>query len=834
MALTHEQAGHLLHPTMWMIDGSPAFVLVAEWDEESGEFSHPITEQWSYYARPNLYTWFAVASVDPSQDPGVGGLFKAGDGSTSPLKWWGFEVEDISGNNPWLQFVDLSSNGTMGGVNGAPPRLNSNQQLEFERIYNDYVYVIRVAGTQLCLTAGPSPSATPTSGDVTLAPYEGARNQIWTCHGSPDLIGFYDLRSYASNGSLVITTPSDVSTDHVQLSLESPRPDSDSQTYRIIEPALDPSRVPRKFLMHQARDPRMRFWVGLAQTGAWTVSPIGQYRGTSDALQALKAPETSTESWTAGFVQYPSQHLYFPSYMNYYFDTAGPERVPFSGGLWGADSYPESPQQSWIPVPRHVYDASLPTPSGLSVVVDNSSFGEKFETTSRCALSVDPDGVISPASLSLKFSVSGTQEFFQVSSVGDVQISESISYEPGWGLAWAPNAFSSGVGVDGKITVNAGRVALDTQHTRAQREFKIRCFRYSDAGVPTVGPAASITIDFAVKNEFDFDDAPMVGRDGLEIPYEIRYFTGPTSLHFDSIFIGSVEAIRDFDTSVSSASGRLIIPWTAFRELDAAWMRAAGTMIRIYGSSSDLFGTSNISVNRALIADEDATVVAGTMSSNPIFTRISTGIVGNPRKTFCVVDSESAQRVIEMPDSIVTPPALDHAAILDGEQQTTSRALSIVGDSIFGDADEYHAASFDVPRPSRCVTTLAYNNAEGVMIIAVEGNISSGFSLSRDVATARRVGANAFEIGALPGASTELELRGVLYRGQLASFPVSSSQTLKIASTIQEACRIPADTTCVLRTAYGTCHRVRVVGVSAPRSARDQAEITFSLVEVDD
>jgi hypothetical protein len=132
------------------------------------------------------------------------------------------------------------------------------------------------------------------------------------------------------------------------------------------------------------------------------------------------------------------------------------------------------------------------------------------------------------------------------------------------------------------------------------------------------------------------------------------------------------------------------------------------------------------------------------------------------------------------------------------------------------------------------VTTLAYDAGDGIVIIAVEGNISSGFSLSRDISTARRVGANAFELGALPGASTELELRGVLYRGQLASFPVSSSQSVKIASTIQEACRIPADTTCVLRTAYGTCHRVRVVGVSAPRSARDQVEITFSLVEVDD
>lgn len=833
MALTHEQAGHLLHPTQWMIEGSPALILVSEWNRESGEFSDPITERWDSSARPNRYTWFAVASVDPSLDPGVGGLFKAGDATTARLEWWGFEAEDISSSNPWLSWVNLASNGTMGGVNGAPPRLNSNQQLEFERLYNDYRYVIRIAGTQLCLTAGPAPSETPTQGSVTLAPYEGASNQIWTCHGSPDLIGFYDLRSYASNGSLVITTPSDVLTNHAQLSLESPRPDSASQTYRIIEPTIDPSRVPHQFFMYQARDPRTFFYVDLPQTGAWTVHPIGQSVHSNDRyLSYLKAPETSIESWTADGIQYPSHHLY---YSNYYFDTAGPDRVPFSGGLWGADSYPESPQQSWIPVPRHVYDTSLPTPSGLSVVVDNSSFGEKFETTSRCALSIDPEGTIQPASISLKFSVSGTQELFQISSARGVNIEESISYEPGWGLAWVPSAFSSGVDKYGKITVDAGRIALDTQRTRVKEEFKIRCFRYSASGVPTVGPAASITIDFAVKHEFDFDDAPMVGRDGLEIPYEIRYFTGPTSLHFDSVHIGDVEAIRDFDTSVSSASGRILIPWTAFMELDAAWMRAAGTVVQIKGMSSDLFGTSEFWISRALIADENATVVTGMMASYPFFTSITTLTAGEPDRTFCVVDSERGQHVIEMPYGCVTPPVLDHSAILDGEQQQTSRALRIVGRSILGDDDAYIVASFDIPRPARCVTTLAYpTSAGGITIIAVEGNVSSGFSLSRDVATARRVGANAFELGALPGSSPELELRGVLYRGQLASYPASFSYSVKIVSTIQEACQIPPDTTCVLRTAYGTCHRVRVVGVSVPRSARDQAEITFSLVEVDD
>lgn len=845
MALTHEQAGHLLHPTMWMIDGSPALVLTTDWDEDSDTFGMPVVENWNYYGRANRYAWLAVASVYDDLDPGVGGLFKMGDGtSTAPMTWWGFQY-DVSSSTPTLSFVDMSTNGNLGDVNGAPPRLYANQKLEFEQLYGGYQYVIRVAGTDWCLTAGTAPSATPVAGAVSLTEYEGAANQIWSCNGSPDLIGFYDLRSYAANGSLVVTTPGDVSSNLVQLGLASPRPESASQTYRLIEPSLDPSQAPRKILAHQARSPRLTFNLGTAQTGVWTVRPINQLSAGWDRRAALQAPETSSMSWSADGVSYPALHL---SFLNYPWDTAGPERVPFSGGLWGADDYPDSPHQHWVPVPRNIFDASLPTPSALSVLVENDDFGETFETTSRCSLSID-DETLSPAACTLKFALSRDHELFQVGVAerymqenatwsdwilvtGTPGISYTTSSEPGWGVAWVPNAFASSTDTDGRVGLDVTGVMLSANRPRIQMRYMVRAFEYDAAGVPTVGPASTIIIDFSAKGHFEIDGSPMVGRDGLHVPYRIDYFTGPTRLHFDSVMIGSVEAIRDFDTSVSSASGTLLVPWTAFCDLDASWMRAAGTMLRIYGTSSDLFGEASIATSLALIADEDATVVTGTMASNPIFTSISTGIVGK-NKIFCVVDSESAQRVIEMP-GVVTPPALDYAAILDGEQQQTTRALIITGDSIFGIGSEYHAASFDIPRPSRCVTTIAYEGTDEVMIIAVEGNISSGFSLSRDITTARRVGANAFELGALPGASTELELQGTLYRGQLASFPVSSSQAVKIASTIQEACRIPADRTCVLRTAYGTCHRVRVVGVSAPRSSRDQVEITFSLVEVDD
>ena len=98
MALTPEQAGHLLHPTRWWIPyGYSSPVLVTDFDGESGTFSMPVTETYNQYARQNRYTWLAVASVDSNLDPGVGGLFKMPDGNMStPETWWGFEAETSS------------------------------------------------------------------------------------------------------------------------------------------------------------------------------------------------------------------------------------------------------------------------------------------------------------------------------------------------------------------------------------------------------------------------------------------------------------------------------------------------------------------------------------------------------------------------------------------------------------------------------------------------------------------------------------------------------------------------------------------------------------------
>lgn len=844
MSLTHDQAGHLLHPAMWTIDGNPALVLTTDWDEDSDTFGMPVVENWNYYGRANRYAWLSVASVYDDLGPGVGGLFKMGDGArTAPMTWWGFQY-DVSSSTPTLSFVDMSTNGNLGGVNGAPPYLYTGQQFEFERLYGDYRYVIRVVGSSWCLTAGASPSATPVAGAVTLTEYEGAANQIWSCNGSPDLIGFYDIRSYASNGSLVVTTPGDVSSDLVQLGLASPRPESASQAYRLIEPSLDPSQAPRKILAHQARSPRLTFNLGRAQTGVWTVYSINQLATDWDRRSALNAPETSNMSWNAGGISYPALHL---SFLNYPWDTAGPERVPFSGGLWGADDYPESPHQHWIPVPRNVFDASLPTPSTLSVVLDNEYSHITTETTSRCALDIREGGSSTTASCQLKFSVSGDCDQFQVAAEtrsmhddgtwGDWQLERSselfdtTSIEPGWPVVWIPNAFAGNPDTDGRVAIDVERVMLFDSDHRIQRRYRVRAFRYSESGVPIVGPAASITIDVSARNKFELNGSPMVMRDGLQIPYNIRYYTGPTSIHFDSVRLGDVDAIVDYDTSTSSSSGTLLVPWTAFRELDSTWPTTAGRAIELTGRTNDLFGDSEFELSGTLVADPYARHEQGYAREHDLFTSVS-AFAGTELRTLCVVDSEDAQHVIDMPPSIVTPPAQDQAKILDGEAQTTSHVVSISQVSPL-DPDYYAIAGFQILRPVRGITTLAFQRGGDTVIIPIEGNVSASFSLTRDFSTARRVGDRAFSIGTLPGASPELELSGTLYRNQLSSRDSQGSGVV-IASTIQEACRIPVDATCVLRTAYGTCHRVRVVGVSAPRSARDQAEITFSLVEVDD
>ena len=852
MASPHDSAAHFLHPMQWYSRANSSLVLVSDYDDAADTFEQPRVEAWNYYDRQNRYAWFTVASVDSRLPLGTGGLFRMGFRASRTRTWWGFEF--TTGGTPGLQFVDMTTQGNMNSTPGAPPRLNANQVIEFQRVY-DSTYALIVSGTSLCITAGSTPSSSASAGAVSLTTYEEADNQLWMCDGSDSLIGHYDIRSQASGGSIVVATPSDVASNLVQLGLESPRQESASQAYRFIEPALDVSDAARFFFAHQTRNPNFIFNYGLAQTGNWTVRPVNQlvYAGPG----SLFADEHNVGSWSADGSSYPVLHLRAGGFQ-YFWDTSGPERMPFTGGLWGADEYPTSTHQGWMPVPRHMYDSALPTPSVLSACVRDYS-GTEVDTTSKCAIPLQAAPAMTGVYIAPRLEIRSEQELFQVAYQWRSQSSDGTwgnwlqTYnphsiltnftpawrEPGWGTAWVPTDWTEQVLDDGRVELSEfSSIQLSDSTPRVQVRMSVRSFAYDASGVPLVGPAASITVDIAAKSELTIADDPIVGQQGLRVPYSIVHPTGPVAIHFDSITIGATTAVVDFDTTVSAASGTILVPWTAFRELDATWPLAVGTTISLVGSMSDAFGVSGFTLSDTLAADPHATAMAGHMLVSDLWTVISTNTIGIPTRALCVVDAEDAQHVIDMPTTrstgIITPPALDVAGILDGEAQTTCRAMVMVGTSVLGDSDDYAISAFDVPRTARGITTLAFKRGQDVVIIPIEGNLSASYALTRDVATARPIGKRAFRVGSVPGASPELELTGTLYRGQLASRTTSGTIGVTVASTIQEACRIPADTTCVLRTAFGTCHLVRVVGVSVPRSVRDQAELTFSLVEVDE
>lgn len=857
MALTHAQAGHFLHPLVWASAADDSYGLVATWTGSA--FTTPSVQLLSSYHITEK-AWFSVASVHPGETPGVGGLFKAAQMAlATPITWWGFTYTESGGS--YTQSFGSLGTSSIGGAFGAPPALGASGKLEFVAQPGGG-YALMVAGTTHCLTAGASASSYVSTGAPTIRAWASALNQIWMPTPGDAFMGFFDMRPMSAPGALAITTPSDSTSSGVALVLSSPRPEASSQVYELIEPGTTDtgSSADRHMWITEGRSRSLGWRYGYEGTETIpgtsdVVNRIGQLRRSAGGANITTIPASASDTWIAGRSTYSARWI---KASNQYVDTRGADRMSCSGGVWIGPADNSSGDQQWLPIPRNLLDTSYPTPSALRMRVEDRTSGQEFMSDGLAELVPEHQYRLHP-----QFDMPGLWETMQSTMEGrwklpsgewsewtDIELPSDASSiflystqaAPDWGIAWVPDTFAAAA-ADGFETgffqttpfqagvVDSATFPYETGDCpEFQARIKIRAFGYGLMGEPRAGRAASITMTFAQQSDLTLTGSPIVGRQGLELPYAISHYSSPMSVHFDSITIGSVEAIRDYDAALSAASGTLVIPWTAFRDLSASWTRATGSpSVVINCTTRTIYASHDITLTSTLAADTSATLVSGTLLTHDMYATI--GTTSTPSQAFCVVETETDQHVVEMPTTstlgIITPPALDVSGILDGEQQTTAKAL-LLSDVVGG----YEASDYDVPRASRGITTLMFRRGGDVVIVPIEGNINSSYAYSRDYVAARSVGGKAFMVGSTGGYAPELELSGTLYRGQLASRDQTAATGVRIASTIQDVCRIPHDADCILRDAAGTCHVVRVVGVSVPRSVRDQAEITISMVEV--
>lgn len=875
MALSPERAGHLQHPLVWTPDANHLYALRSEASlTSSGWIFGALTCDVFASDAPEVPAFLSIASVHPGVDQGVGGLFKIAPMDRLQKIDWSAITAASATSGALASVVHVGTDAISDSDTNSLPALPSSlSQLEFEAIGDD-CYVIRLAGTNLALTGGPS-AGEFVPGPVYFITYDShSGNQIWKAYPADTWTGYFDFRPIAAPDALAIGVPSDSNAAGVSLALSSPRQDSASQTLRLTEGAPLVGGV-RTFFLREARGSDF-FWtrgepVIVPDESGHTIRPITQTRTIPADYDSLLSRwalgdvfEDAPASWSPNTINadFPTIEPRWHTYSR--IDTRGPDQAPLGGGVWAnAVLYSEDRNANmvWVPTPRDTFDAELPTPMSLEIEFHPFSGQDILFATSLGEVPPNTWFRIYPhfdlafewrdmqATLETRYLLpSGEWSPWSQPQVPNPAVaqnsalSESRLASPDWHIAWVPDSFATLEGESYKGTEFITQLFEQDYEpsgqfwkslcSECQVRLRVRCFRYNADGVPVVGPTSACTVTLSKTTIFELalGENPRITRDGLEIPFQAWNLASPMSLVFSKITIGGVEAIRNFRTSISQDEGVVLIPWTAFRELDAAWF-ASQHSIGIDVETTTIFAHRVLSLSGTLEGDSASSQMAALSTTTlPMFT-IAQRSGGTVSQAFCVAESETEQRVIEMPvasgRAIITPPAFDVAEILDAERQMTSRILVFSGGS-----DSYLVGGADVPRPERAITTLMYKTDEGVIIAAIEGNVSFSYAMERDILTARSVGDNAYRIGALPGGSPSIELSGTLFRGQLASWQSAQQTGVQIVSSIQRLFRISPETTCVLRTAAGSVHLVRIVGISAPRGGRDLAEVTLQLVEV--
>lgn len=120
-----------------------------------------------------------------------------------------------------------------------------------------------------------------------------------------------------------------------------------------------------------------------------------------------------------------------------------------------------------------------------------------------------------------------------------------------------------------------------------------------------------------------------------------------------------------------------------------------------------------------------------------------------------------------------------------------------------------------------------------IEVIPLQGNLSTTISAENDMVSARRLGGRYGIVGSTGGQAGTLKFTGALFKGQIDSTIPSPQAPFSLRQDIQALYEIPASESVILRMPTGTEYLVRVIGVSSPRDEAESANVTLTLIEVE-
>lgn len=550
--------------------------------------------------------------------------------------------------------------------------------------------------------------------------------------------------------------------------------------------------------------------------------------------------------------------------------------------LWAAEerppAYPMTPGNDitiqnqalglsrWCPTPRNFYDRSLSVPQMLRLVdAYGNELGDTYYLNSGSTLKIFPqaicgeDQVLTMVQMRRRLD-DGTWGEWGIAESPDGEVTAKLAggvplpYQTSTRLpAWIPNGWLGDPDQEGRRTQTQGYMITGHDY-EVQVRVSMRSFAYGMTRLttdttsmevePFVGDAAVTTLTIAPRPAIVFSDGT-VDREGFHIPYAISRMTTPVSIHISHLLWSSSQMwtstvpdyVLDFETTISTASGTIDIPWTAasllppsFASLSYSYAKLAGTLVTSIGVET---------FERSIQLSHSLSEMTITTTDTSIYQRLTAptifGTLTVITHAFAQIDSEMGPRVIKLDtfkqNEILWPVTASPDFNASPQGYATSQRIMLFSGS--------QCAVLTPPKkPSwqhiPSLTWMTHDLFDVAHIILLRGDPEYTTTLTNDTTVTRRWNSRWKDVEVASGVAQDTRMTATLYSGQTSMTGLSiASSDIRILHSTRDLAGIPADTPMLLQTSYGVTKIVKLVAVDVPRSQRDRADVTLTLEEVE-
>lgn len=548
-----------------------------------------------------------------------------------------------------------------------------------------------------------------------------------------------------------------------------------------------------------------------------------------------------------------------------------------------SDVTSDNAPQFWYAFPRNFYDASLPTPSDIRVMITDEDEGKTWELKSLDQIPWHHAVTITPKFICdwdayvavLRIRYRRQSQYATSASWGDWQV-VSVPESSNWGplasapwatpngpQAWIANAWAGDQDSEGYTSLSRGfsfpsGIFSGMADAVAEVSISIRAFSYGPwrnlPGLPYQGPVSTFTA--LVANRPDMRLTPDVVTDeGIKIHYLLtNWDRSQLSLRIDSLEYYMWRRTPDvmvepYETQIFPQDpdgdfrweGDIIVPMAKLNpdvmpglisELYEADQEGWYGQLDVRGTLISQFGERELDHQSEIFHFETGTTQGQHLTEQlgQFATIYRPTADVTPSYAWQRISTERGPRYIATPivgTSVIARHMVGAYVSPDDPEQA---ALLFFRDS--SDVLSYSIASAAQSIPLK-LATLSYMEDDLLYVIPLQGKLSVSYGTQRDVSTARVLGGRKFIAGGAGGEAPTISFSGTIFRHQLTGVQTPSSQLVKILTSIQDIYSVPLDATLMLRTPYGQAHMVRLTGIDSPRSSAGYADISLSMVEVE-